>query len=452
MSKAQQITIDQIDEQPEAPSLSARAIQSLKSMATFSEVLRFSGAAIVVASMSSFILQDWGSANDIQHYFMLLMQSALLAGGGFAMSYLLKENKGARIFFGLGLISVTANFTILGALIYSLLPLDLSLAHYPGYAHWVATSPKMLALTIGVALLVMFPITRFGMMVMSRPAAGRLSIVFLLMNSLLLLPVRSTTYVGIIALASLIGLSLVISRYLKSENHLRTPGGIFAQGLLYLPLGVMLGRAVFLYTPDAILALSISLMIYLGLRTLSQRLSANHIIKAVADTLAYITSFSIAISMASIAVLFVADVFWLPVFAVMLLATSYELLGRISSAGLKRVFHWLTGCVFALSFALNMLMFDSFSASMIGLLAGGTMAMYAWKRGERTFMLFSTALIFLAARYQLEGLIDFLFNHSWVSLAVMGSSAIVLASVIDRHGAALKLKMEHWLDKAKQKA
>ena len=72
--------------------------------------------------MSSFMLQDWGSANDIQHYFMLLMQSALLAGAGFAMSYLLKENKGARIFFGLGLISVTANFTILGALVFSLTP------------------------------------------------------------------------------------------------------------------------------------------------------------------------------------------------------------------------------------------------------------------------------------------------------------------------------------------
>lgn len=90
-------TIDQ-------PSLTGRIANAIKGFASFSELLRMVGAGIVVASMSSFMLQDWGSGNDIQRYFLLLMQSALLAAGGFAMSYVLRENKGARIFFGLSLI------------------------------------------------------------------------------------------------------------------------------------------------------------------------------------------------------------------------------------------------------------------------------------------------------------------------------------------------------------
>ena len=183
-------------------------------------------------------MHDWGRANDIQNYFMLLMQSVLLVGAGFAMSYGLKENKGARVFFGLGLISVSANFTILGALIYSVVPLDITFVQYPGYAHWVATSPKMLLMGVGAALFVLLPITYFGMSVMSKYRPAQLGIAYLLMNSLLLLPLRDPGYVGLIGLASLIVLSMATRRYFTSQDHLQTPGSTFVKGLLYLPVGV----------------------------------------------------------------------------------------------------------------------------------------------------------------------------------------------------------------------
>ena len=95
-----------------------RILYSIRNFATVSEALRILGAAILLASMSLFLLQGWNEGNDIRRYLMLLAQTGLLTAAGFALSHGLKETKGARLFFGLALVSIPANFTILGALLY----------------------------------------------------------------------------------------------------------------------------------------------------------------------------------------------------------------------------------------------------------------------------------------------------------------------------------------------
>ena len=199
------------------------------------------------------------------------------------------------------------------------------------------------------------------------------------------------------------------------------------------------------------LALSISLMAYLGLRLVSQHLTPKHIVKLIADSLAHVVSFSVAVSSANIQNEFLSEPLWLPVFASIFVALNFELYKRLSSARLRRFVHLFAGSLFAFSFALNMLEFDGFAAPMLGLIAGAALMLYAWKYNYRTFMLFGAVLIVMAVRYQLEGLIEILFNHSWISLAVIGSSTIVLASVIERHGASLKMKVLGWSRSAKQK-
>ena len=94
--------------------------QRILKIASFSELLRIFGACAVLASMSLFLMNGWSEGNDIQRYLKLLAQTGLLTLGGLALSVGLKEYKGARLFYGLSLVSVAANFTILGALIYSM--------------------------------------------------------------------------------------------------------------------------------------------------------------------------------------------------------------------------------------------------------------------------------------------------------------------------------------------
>ena len=60
----------------------------IKQFATLSRMLRIIGAFSVVASMSVFLLQDWGNSNDLHRYYLLLSQSVLLAIGGFSLAFL----------------------------------------------------------------------------------------------------------------------------------------------------------------------------------------------------------------------------------------------------------------------------------------------------------------------------------------------------------------------------
>ena len=87
--------------------------------------------------------------------YVLLGQSGLLALAGLAIGYLLKEPKGARVFLTLALASVPANMAVLGAMVYSIAPLDGLLpgtatldGGYPAYAFWEASGPGDLLRTL----------------------------------------------------------------------------------------------------------------------------------------------------------------------------------------------------------------------------------------------------------------------------------------------------------------
>ncbi|MCP4288744.1 MAG: hypothetical protein GY792_30700 [Gammaproteobacteria bacterium] len=440
-----EITLDVVTpEVSERLSLFARVKNTLKNVASLSELLRITGAGIVVASMSSFILQDWGSGNDIQRYFLLLAQTVLLAGGGFAMSYLLKENKGARIFFGLSLISLSANFTILGALVYSLTQWDMNLSQYPGFAHWIATSPQSLMLTVGTALAVMLPVAWFGFMIMSRPAAGRLTAIYLLMNGLLLLPLRSSAMVGLMVVIGLVLLSTFSRRLLGNEQHFHTPSGRFAQVLLYMPLAVMIGRSAFLYSPDAFLVFAVSAAFYLGLRAFSQQLADDNRGKPITDFLGYVSSYAIAISLANTVEPLISWHYVLPLSAVALVALTLELRGRSRHAGLNSAMTLFTGVAFALSFVVNLLGSSSVIVPLMSFAAGSVMIGYGWIKGEKRLLVIGFVPLLFGSYELLHEVWHFLFSNSWISLAAIGTTTIVMASVLERYGATVKLKIQQW--------
>ena len=52
--------------------------QSIRNFATLSEALRVLGAAVLVASMSVFLMQGWSEGNDIRRYLMLLSQTGFI--------------------------------------------------------------------------------------------------------------------------------------------------------------------------------------------------------------------------------------------------------------------------------------------------------------------------------------------------------------------------------------
>ena len=82
-------------------------------------ILRILGAGAVLIAMYSFLVKGWDNGDDMFRYFLMLGHTGALAAIGLASGYWLKESKGARLLLTLALISVPANFAILGAFLFS---------------------------------------------------------------------------------------------------------------------------------------------------------------------------------------------------------------------------------------------------------------------------------------------------------------------------------------------
>ncbi|MBT8141217.1 MAG: hypothetical protein KJO88_02525, partial [Gammaproteobacteria bacterium] len=267
------ITVDDVFTQDDHPkytksvdSHQASLLSKLKNIISISEILRVFGAFAVIASMSLFLLNGWTEGNDIQRYLKLLMQTGLLTVAGFVMSYALKENKGARLFFALALISVVANFTILGALTYSMVQLDGGLIDYPSMVTWVAVSAGSFWPVFVGAVVVLMLLARFSFSIFARTIAGPLSAHFLAMNALLLIPVRRSVLVSVIAIAALWVSAVVVKKLAASEKIVITNESKFAFGLLFAPALLIIARAISLYHVDEVIMVLLSGLAYVFFR------------------------------------------------------------------------------------------------------------------------------------------------------------------------------------------
>ncbi len=247
-----------------AQAVASRSGPSRRSLLT---ILRVFGACAVIASLSLFLIEGWKDGNDLSRYIKLLAQTGLITGGGIFLSLIVKEAKGARVFFGLALAATVANFTILGALTYSIFQLDGALGDYPSMLKWAAVEPLIfLPLALG-AIALLSLVARFSFGIFARAEANRLTVSFLALNSLLLIPARDASYASIIAAIALIAAAQITAKIIKQNTLLLTTEAKCALACLFLPGLVIVARALGLYAVDELLLLTICCLCYGGLRS-----------------------------------------------------------------------------------------------------------------------------------------------------------------------------------------
>ncbi len=209
-----------------------------------SGVMRLIGVLVVVAGMCSFLLEEWHSWNDTGRYFVMFGGSCLFALAGLLMSYAMRDNVSARVFLGLGLASVVANFTTLGGLVHSL--------YQPAAGMDLGAGSVLLAMAC--AYTVLLPIAWFAFKVLAGTSARLLTFAFAGMNSLLLLPMRDSLSVGLLT-AVAVAVPLWLSRTsLRDRLALKTIEGRVSMLALGAPAAIIVARALWLYQADALLA------------------------------------------------------------------------------------------------------------------------------------------------------------------------------------------------------
>lgn len=445
---------DRYAEEPEEIVLSTSrfsvdsVMQSVRNFATVSEALRILGAAVILASMSVFLLQGWDEGNDIRRYLLLLSQTGLLAAAGFAMSHLVREAKGARLFFGLTLVSIVANFTILGALLYSVFQWDGGLTTYPGYADWRIEDVAGIGLTMAAAMLLIVPVTLFCFMIMARHSAKSLTLHFLLLNALLLLPIRASVAAGTIALAGVVYALLAMGKLTRTNRALKTGEGKFALACLFIPPGIILFRSMYFYQVDSLMVATVGMVAFLLARQAS-------LFPGRSERLALglqLVSWPVAMIVA----LATADAFDAgpPSLQALLFSIAYAVLAldvirRTGSRVLATAIGSSIGVAVMVSFTLSIAVQPTAMAAILSIAAGTLLLLWGIAGRKTVTSLAGFVTLGAGATLGFDALLQLVVHSSWVDLAIFGASAIALGSIVDRHGVAIKLRLAKWYGAAR---
>jgi hypothetical protein len=419
-------------------------MQSAFSYATLSNLLRILGAGVLVASVSIFLLKGWSTGNDIQRYLMLLAHTVLLGVTGLGIGYWVRESKGARLFLALSLVSAVVNFAVLGGLIYSQMQWDDGLSLYPGFARWQAGSPTAAYATAGTAFLLLVPVSWIAFLTLARRSAVPLTLLFMSSGSLLLIPVRQTEPVAALFMLSAAVLIFLVMRLKRHDSTLTTAEGRFARWIVFVPLIMLAGRGMYLYSADAVMYTVLCASAFLALRQYSMDSGLSQRSVDILNRLSVLPAIATATGVTTIAVdaNWLADPLYIPLFAVTASALFLDISMRsvLGGSGYRR----LASLTLSLAMLANLWLFPGLVTAGACLVSGLAISIYGYSAQQR--IVFGAGLFTLVAGvvHQCRTVFIWFDWGNWVALALIGIAAIIAGSVLERHGAVLRARLGNW--------
>ena len=422
----------------------ARTLNAIREGASIAGLLRISGAALMVLSLSAFLMQGVEAASDLHRYLLLLGQTLLLSAAGFAVGFWLKEPRGARMFFSLGLISIPANFAVLGAMIYSIAPLDDLITQYPAYASWQSASLKELLVAAAAALTVLVPMSLFCFAVMARQSKWWLTACYLTASATLLIPVRETFTITLISSVCVVALVILLASRKTRQQRKSTGEEKFATALLFIPPLLMLSRSATLYGIDEYLALAMVTGIHYLLRRLVIARTDNKALTTFLQIMAAGTALTLA--MLTTALLegkldFVGATNPYLLFAIVWLMINVDLVRNFSGTRMTSITHGLWAVVCCIPVLLDLWFIHGF----MGFGEALVYALLITSAGVITRHKFIVILGILALAAVLMNSGSHLFtlalDAGWLGMAIAGAGTIVAGSVLERFWPVIRLRI-----------
>ena len=100
----------------------------------------------------------------------------------------------------------------------------------------------------------------------------------------------------------------------------------------------------------------------------------------------------------------------------------------------------------ALSFMLSVALATNAATVLVALLVGALLLFAGIALSKKVPVFSGIVTILAAVLLGMDELVQLIVTSGWVELAIFGASAIALASVLDRHGVAIKLRMAKWFE------
>lgn len=419
------------------PKTSSKTLgERLESIASISQLIRIFGSCAVLISMSLFMLKGWSDGNDINRYLKLLAQTGLLSGAGLALTFLLKEFKGARAFFGLALVSVVANFTILGSLTYSLFALDSFMVEYPAMMKWEVVNAATFAPVLFGAVALLSAVSYFGFSVFARRIAKPLTIGFLALSALLLIPVRSSLIATGLAAIAFCGAWILIKRLSKTDKLVFTKEAKAALAILLLPGLIIVARALSFYHIDEWTMLAVFSLAFFGLRSITMEMT--DFVSRVIAASKYLLSVFIALLIGNLMPATLSSfVFFVPMLAI--LGFALDQLHSQHDRHWKNVMSAMTTTVVTALALLIAATQSEFTYSIQAIVICGL----AWAFNLRATsvleqrasgQVFSILALIAAILMMFFDLVHLAQLGNWMIIGIIGGGLILGASIYERYG------------------
>ncbi len=422
--------------------MSTEAATYSKIAADLPRLLRITGSTVLVISLSTFLFQDWMSVGDLERFLLLLAQTLVLASAGFGCIRFLGEPKGARTFLALAVAAVPVNFTVLAALLHSVWGSTAPVGSPPSLAMWQTGDALLLTTTAVGSLLGLAVVAAFGFLVLARRSAVRLTVLFLLGNALLLLPSREPVWVAILAVALMVLLGWQLAVAQAADAGLNTWEGGIARAVLLMPVGVLLGRNIWLYEPHMAVVTATAVVTFLLARQLGFLVAGSRgrgVLEAVSLLAATVAALGLADLLES--TLFAGADAFINIASLSLSAFVYEISLRSSAAPAYR--RLATGIATG-GLLLSLIGFGSHWTALLCLTTGTGMVVGGiWLQQRSAFVAGVLSLLAGLSFEVIHVFAGFELGH-WGALAAVGVTSVVLASLLERHGARLKALSDDW--------
>lgn len=404
-------------------------------------ILRGIGSIVLIMSLSSFLLQGWDQVDDVTRYLMLLAETITLGIAGLISIKWLNEPQGARTFVGLTLIAVPVNFAILGGMIYSPYLAGTGITEsIPEYLRWQASDLWTAILVAAGSMLALLPLSLIGYRIMARQSATSLASLFILLNSALLIPVRSGVVVNVLLLVLTIVTLSRLHSLRGSDLTLRTPTGRFARASLLLPLAILFGRTLWIYGGDLFLTGVASFSAFLIIRHASVMLDSDSAWRPVVNLASLIPAMGAIIQLGEVLLTYfhITTAVQLPLMSIMASAVLVDCSTRsaygnayLRLAAVSAVSGALLG-LFAYGSAFNVIWV---------MLVGIATIVYGTSVKHKSIFALGIATTATGLLYELHNVFSHFDIGSWSAMAAIGIATVISASLIERHGEAIKARI-----------
>lgn len=399
-------------------------------------ILRALGGGLLGLSIATFMFNGWLSVSPLTRYYGFLGFTSLLALLGVFCVVRWNESKGGRTFLGLAAATLPAHALQLGGLLY--LTLGGSGGHLPAALqvfHFGELSPLVFGLTFLLSSTVLSAIVYTATASMARPLAKPLTLICLGGSALLMVPLRDPGTVALLCILGFIGLRLADRRWLGSHPRMDTFDGQMMRVVAYAPIPVLALRSVMLFGYNAwplaaLGALTLHLLWYVTPKVFSQR---------PVQQLARVLSLPII----GVTWLCIAEGLGLRATHGLALVPATFILGALSftvpeGGRLWRVFASISATTILLAYLGN---HTGNLAAVACLASGSVLLIGAFVLREKALLAIGAVNLSCGTFFFLREVIVFGMSQGWVALGVVGASAIIVATLIERRGKRLATRL-----------